>query len=298
MVILVCGSLCLPKKDEEIIHQTIHRTFEETGKGFIAWLKNGRLTMDHDVLAKFLNPALARSFEMPPSSPGGVAQGQSNVPLHYSDRRRHSEQLTVRSPEYGGENENLPQQRVFFPDATPAYNTEQNRLIGKLVLKGKLRYGNISLNQADIKQFREIPEDIVQHLRQTGKHIAESEFKIMFVPNHDQHVIFFCDPEIEMADNDLLLLKTRVINGLVSLHEDNVEARYPADWQVPVFILEDLKKKNSNGKLFIISDEKGNLKCHIKSEKKGRVAETRSKALAFFTSITSTKESASKTKFV
>ena len=98
--------------------------------------------------------------------------------------------------------------------------------------------------------------------------------------------------------NDLLLLKTRVINGLVSLHEDNVEARYPADWQVPVFILEDLKKNKSNGKLFIISDEKGNLKCRIKSEKKGRVAETRSKALAFFTSITSTKESASKTKFV
>ena len=36
----------------------------------------------------------------------------------------------------------------------------------------------------------------------------------------------------------------------------------------------------------------------IKSEKKGRVAETRSKALAFFMSITSTKESASKTKIV
>ena len=34
--------------------------------------------------------------------------------------------------------------------------------------------------------------------------------------------------------------------------------------------------------LFIISDEKGNLKCHIiKSEKKGRVAETKSNAMAF-----------------
>ena len=291
MVILVCGSLCLPKKDEEIIHQTIHRTFEETDKGFIAWLKNGRVTVEPDVLAQLLNPALARSFEMPPSSPGGVAQGQSNVPLHSSDRRRHLEQLTERNPGYGWENENLLQQRVLVPAATPAYNTEQNRLIGKLVLKGKLRYGEISLYPADIKKFREIPEDIVQNLRQTYTRIPESEFKIMFVLNHNQHVAYVGDQEIEMADNDLLLLKTLVINGLVSLREDHIEARYPADWQVPVYILEDLKKKKSNGKLFIISDEKGNLKCHIKNGKMGRV-------LAFFTSIGSTKESASKTKFV
>ena len=288
---MVCGSLCLPKEDEEIIHQTIHRTFEETGKGFIAGLENGRLTIDPDILAQFLNPAFARSFETPPSSPGGVEQGQRNVPLHYSDR-------TERNPGYGWENENLHQQRVSFPATTPAYNTEQNRLIGKLVLKGKLHYGDIFLKPADLKAFWEIPEDIVQHIRQTNKHIAERTVKVMFVPNHKQHLIYVGDQEIEMADNDLLLLKTRVINGLVSLHEDYVEVRYPADWQVPVYILEDLEKKKSNGKLFMISDEKGNLKCHIKSEKKGRVAETKSKALALFTSIRSTKESASKATFV
>lgn len=271
MVILVCGSLCLPEKGEEIIHKTIHRTFEETGKGFIAGLENGRLTIDPDVLAQFLNPALARSLEMPPSSPGGVAQGQSNVPLHYSDRRRHLEQLTERNPGYGWENENLHQQRVFFPDATPAYNTEQNRLIGKLVLKGKLRYGNILLNQADIRQFREIPEDIVQLLRQTNKHIAESEFKIMFVPNHNLHVLYVGDQEIEMADNDLLLLKTRVKNGVVSFREDDIEVRCPADWRVPEVIVEDLKRTASNGKLFIISDEKGNLRCTVNSALKDRV---------------------------
>ena len=298
MVILVCSSLCLPKKDEEIIHQTIHRTFEETGKGFIAWLKNGELTIDPDVLAQFLNPVLGRSFEMPTRSPGGVAQGQSNVPLHSSDRRRYMEQLPERNPGYGWKNENLHQQRVSFPAATPAYNTKQNCLIRKLVLKGKLHHGNIFLKPADLKELPKIPEDIVQILRQTYKHIAESGFKIMFIANHNQHVVYVGYQEIEMADNDLLLLKTRVINGLVSFHKDDIEARYPADWQVPVQILEDLKKKKSNGKLYIVSDEKGNLKCHIKSELKGRVAETKSKDMVFFTSITPTKESASKTKFV
>ena len=302
VVILVCGSLFLPEKDEEIIHQTIHRTFEETAKGFIAWLKNGRLTVDPDVLAQFLSPGLARSFEMPPSSPGGVAQGQSNVPLHSSDRRRHFEQLPERNPGYGWKNENLHQQRVSFPAATPAYNTEQNRMIGKLVLKSKLRYGNISLESADLEflshEFCEIADETAQVLLKTYKYIDEIQLKIMSIASHKSQIVYVGDQGIEMADNDLLLLKTCVINGMVSFDEDDIEVRYLADWQVPVYILEDLDKKKSNGKLFIISDEKGNLKCHIKSEKQGIVAETKNKALALFTSITSTKESASKSKYV
>ena len=298
----VCGSLSLNEEDEEIIHQTIHRTFEEKNKGFIAWLRNGRLTVDTDVLVQLLNPAFTMAFVMPPSSPPrGRDQGFTNVPLHSFDQRLQVEQLPERKMGYGWENENL--EPVCLPAATPPYNAKQNQgVIGKLVLESKLRYGLISFEPADLKflsgEFREIPEDIVQHLLQTHKEIDESRVKIMLVPSHNDQLIYVGDQGIEMADNDLLLLKTRVINGLVSLHQDDIEARYPADWQVPVYILEDLDKKKSNGKLFIISDEKGNLKCHILSEKKGRVAETKSKAMAFFTSIMPTKESASKTKFV
>ena len=60
-----------------------------------------------------------------------------------------------------------------------------------------------------------------------------------------------------MGYNDLLLLKTRVIKGLVSFREDDVEFQYPG-WKVRLFILEDLKRNSSTGRLFIISDEKGN----------------------------------------
>ena len=297
MVILVCGSLSLPKDDEEIIHQKIYRTFEEKDKGFIAWLKNGSLTVDTDVLVQLLNPALVESFWMPQS-----AQGGTNIPSHSFDQRHHLEQPPERKPVYGLENENLQQQRESFPVAIPTNNTKQNRLIGKLVLKSKLRYGNISFQSADLKfltpEFQKIPEDIIQHLLQTNKHVQERSVKIMLVPSHHEQLVYVGDQEIEMNDNDLLLLKTRVIDGLVSFHEDDIEARYPADWKVPVYILEDLKWRKSNGRLFIISDEKGNLKCRIKPEKKDRLAETRNKALAFFTSIMPTKESASKTKFV
>lgn len=58
---MVCGSLYLPMNDEGIIHQTIYRTVKGKDKGFITWLKNGRLTVDPDVLAQLLNPIFIMS---------------------------------------------------------------------------------------------------------------------------------------------------------------------------------------------------------------------------------------------
>ena len=285
---LVCGTLSLPKEDEDIINQTIYRTVKE--RGFIAWLKNGRLTVHHDVLAQLLNPACTMSCVVTPSSPRGAAQGQSSVPLHSFDRRRHVEKPPERKPGYGWENENLQQQRASFPvAATRTYNTEQNRMIGKLVLKSKLRYGKISFESADLEflsqEFCEIADDTAQVLLKTYKHIDERQLKIMSIASHKSQIVYVGDQGIEMADNDLLLFKTRVINGLVSFHEDDIEARYPEDWQVPMYILEDLKRKASNGKLFIISDEKGNLRCTVKRTervKEAAVAGVRDMVLAFW----------------
>ena len=274
-----------------MIHRSIYRAVEGKGKGFIAWLIDGRLTVDTDVLAELLNPAFTMSecaCVVTPSSPRGVAQGQTNLLLHSFNRRRLMEQSPERKLGYGLENANLQQQRFSLPAATPSYKTIQNRVTGKLVLKSQLRYGNISFESADVEflsqEFREIPEDIVQYLLKSYKHVQERRVKIMLVPSHTQHLVYIGDQEIEMADNDLLLLKTRVVNGLVSFHEDDVEARYPADWLLPVYILDSLRKNRSNGKLFIISDEKGNLRSLVKSAIKDRVAGTKDKALAFFTS--------------
>ena len=75
-----------------------------------------------------------------------------------------------------------------------------------------------------------------------------------------------------MGNNDFLRLKTRVIKGLVSFREDDVEFQYPG-WKVPLFILEDLKRKSSTGRLFIISDERGNLRCKVKREVADKLAD-------------------------
>ena len=297
VVVLVCGSLSLPDEDEEIIHRTIYDTIKKKEKGFIAWLKDGRLTVDTDVLAQLLNPDLILSCVTPP---GGAAPGQTNIPVHSLHQRLHLQPPPERKPPYGWENENLQQQRVSLPVATPTNKTKPNRVMGKLLLKSKLRYGKISFNSPDLEflseEFREIPDVIAQSLLKTYKHINERKVKIMSVPDHNSAQLVYCgDQEIEMADNDLILLKTRVRNGLVYFHEDDIEVRYPADWQIPTHILEDLRKKGSNGKLFIISDEKGNLRSIVKSAVMDRVTGTKDKALAFFTFK---KGSASKEKIV
>lgn len=293
MVILVCGSLYLPKKDEEIIYQTIQRTFEEKGKGFIAWLKNGKLMVDTDVLAQLLKPTSNESLVMPASSPQWVLQGQTNPPLPSSDQGSYVEQPPGRKPGYGWTNENLQQQRVSPPAAaTPTYvynYTKNNPVKGKLLLKSKLRYGNISFESSDLEilcdEFWKNPGEVAQDLLKTYKRIDERQVKILSVPNHHSHLAYVGDQGIEMADNDLLLLKTRVNNGLVSFDENDIEVRFPADWQVPVKILEDLKNKRLDGRLFIISDEKGNLKCTVKKlGVKDRMAGAKDKAVAFITS--------------
>ena len=205
----------------------VDRNINRTVKeqAFIAWLKNGRLTEDPGVQAQLPNPASAMMFVMPPSS-----------------------------------------RRGGIPPTTPSY-TKYSPLTGKLVLKSKLRYGKISFAKADLEYyspdaFQQTSEDDCRILWEKGRCTAETKIKIMLVRN--ESVVYIGDQGTEMADNDLLLLKTRVNKGLVSFQEDDIEFLYP-NWEVPTNIIEDLRSKKSNGKLFIISDEKGNLRCRVES---------------------------------
>ena len=68
---------------------------------------------------------------------------------------------------------------------------------------------------------------------------------------------------------DLLLLKTRVTNGLVSFHKDDIGSISRGLASTYVNPCRPGKEKNLTAhELFIISDEKGHFKYHIKSGKK------------------------------
>ena len=168
---------------------------------------------------------------------------------------------------------------------TPTYTAHgPGSLAGKLLFKGKLRHGRISYAPEDVEfsslHFLGLPDDKKQRYLDNYSHIDEIHLKVVSCRPENSLLVLVGDQGIEMENNDLLLLKTRVIKGLVSFREDDVEFQYPG-WKVPLFILEDLKRKASTGRLFIISDEKGNLRCKVKRDLTDSLAESVIKFSAF-----------------
>ena len=274
----------MPKKDEEKVLEEINRHVKE--KGFIAWLKDGRLSVHPDVLAQCLNPTLAESYMMSQSSASGVVQGESNVSPHTLDQQGHGVQPPERMPGYGCEDLNVQQQQTYFRYTIPA-SAIQDSVTGKLVLKSKIRYGYISFAKKDVKflspEFEEVlyQQNFIEHFRNT----AEVEVKIMFVPKNNIFWVLKSDWGVEMASNDLLLLKTRVINGKISFCGSDVEVCYP-NWKVPEHITKSFENKAYNGTLFIISDEQGNLRSVVQHGTMDEVIGWKDRAFtAFFASL-------------
>ena len=74
---------------------------------------------------------------------------------------------------------------------------------------------------------------------------------------------------IEITANETLLLKTRIGEGVVSFQENDVDFRYE-NFPIPQEIIDKLKEEycaTHCGVLYIISDEKGNLRTIVKIEK-------------------------------
>ena len=269
----------MPVEDEKKVLEEINRSVEK--KGFIAWLKEGRLSVHRDVLAQFLTPPLAKSYMMSRSGALGVVRGQSNVSPHPLDQQGHEVQPPERIRGHGCEDWNVQQQQTYFHYEIPA-SAKQDSVTGKLVLKSKIRYGNISFEGRDIKflspEFQGVPYEMQRELMKQYRYTDEVEVKIMFVPENNMLWVFYGDHGVEMANNDLLLLKTRVINGQISFYGSDVEFCCP-NWTVPGYIAESLKKKACNGTLFIISGEKGNLRTVVKRRTKEELIGLKDKAV-------------------
>ena len=69
---------------------------------------------------------------------------------------------------------------------------------------------------------------------------------------------------LQLDDNETLMLKTRICYGKVSFKPENVEFKYPG-WVIPQDIVESLEREQfaHNGEVFVISDEKGNLRSKV-----------------------------------
>lgn len=272
---MVCDDVSLPEEDEQILHNKINRTVEE--KGFIAWLKNGRLTVGTDVLAQVLNPALT-SYMRPERS----GQAKINVPsLSVGQAQCSSVYPSERKPGCGLQNVNIQQQDKPFPPAIPVY-TARNPLKTKLVLKSILRFGRISYHPQDVQvlspELQKLSYDDCQSLLAKWGGIPAIEVRIIRVPSDNRQCIDCAFRGIEMADDELVVLDTRVRKGEVSFDKKDLEFCYPG-WTVPKHISDDLKKQEANGKLFVIADGEGNLRRIIQSETMDKLTGAKDKFL-------------------
>ena len=82
---------------------------------------------------------------------------------------------------------------------------------------------------------------------------------------------------IEIAGNEMLMLKTRILYGQVSFQENDVDFRR-GTWQIPQYMVENLKEKywsTPSGDLVIISDDREQLRMVVKV---GAISRVRSAA--------------------
>ena len=86
-----------------------------------------------------------------------------------------------------------------------------------------------------------------------GEIVKPPQPQLPAAPNYDG---------LQLDVNEALMLKTRICYGKVSFKPEDVEFTYPG-WVIPQHLKESLEREQfatHNGELFVISDEKGNLK--------------------------------------
>ena len=293
---MICETLHFKSKDDEaIVGQTIERTINEKGKGFVAWLKKGKLTVDPDVLVQFLGSTSAASQpqtqkklsrdsvqEMTNVSPGSAAESFSTCSYQPRDPRQRNLSEWERGAEWNVPNMQQPAPQAsatFYQWCPPAVCPPAVTITGQpVMLRTLLRYGQISYSLDDIQlwdpAFR-VPDYITQGLLHQHSNTPVTGVKIVL--DHSGQLQCSFDPKlkeisrsryegVQIAANETLQLKTRIRNGEVSFQEGDVFFRY-GNFQIPQDIaggLRDEYYQTPCGDLYIISNEKWDLRCIVK----------------------------------
>lgn len=303
---VICGTSALSLKDEAIFTENVGRILEDTGKGFIVWVKHNLMTIEPDVLVQMImapaattrdqNTKLQTGYQDDFSRPTHTTQPPVSVGM---DRHGQSRGDHVKRPQhetcYGHEtrwNEHRfqqPRARQDFvggqtassPAFTPSF-TSKGELI---MLKTRLRFGKISYDRADLKIMYpgfEVPSHIKSSLLQKHSYTSEAVIEIVSDPKSreirwsvDRPISTEDDDEpIHVAPNETMVLITHVRYGKVSMKKDDVELVYP-EWKTPDYLAKTLKREYClipDGNIYVVSDEKGNLrfKVHYTIGKKAR----------------------------
>ena len=290
IVILVCGTCPLKSEDDDTtVRQTIERIISKQGKGFIACLTNGKLSVDADALVQLLtsptpqsNPRTnhSRGFQEKISDATGSAAEST-----YSGQSQ-SDPLQNPSNWQSGHGWNAQNAQQPTPQAAATNQQMRSPATSEneepVLLRTILRYGKVSWKSEDLQMWNPdftVPENIRKRLFQEYQDVPEAGVRIVLDSNHEPKSYvdtelkeFSRKKEIQMERNETLLLKTRLCYGEASFKENDVHYRY-ANWQIPPHIAGSLKEKHKSTAVadVIISSKDGKLRCKVKIGKKDKI---------------------------
>ena len=282
---MVCDYCPLKPDDATIVHDYIERFFKKSNKGFIARLTNGKLEVEPDILAQFLNPQMVPQKSCPVESfPGqasvssGFAYGSQQNDLAqgpgYPLTRPLEENTT-----YGLQGP-LPHQ-----SGVKVYHTSKGEPI---MLKSKLRHGSISYHPDHIITQRpgfKVPDYIAQSLLEDYHDTPEAEVEIVSDPADGK--VFRWSVKAKGKEKNKkkqkgrLLFKSRVNDGLISYDRNDVKYCSDQEWRVPPYFADSLQRQKSSGMLSVFSDEEKNLFYEVEHTIIDTASEVKDKAAGF-----------------
>ena len=253
---MICDNCSLPPKDEEIVSRTIEDIINRRGKGSIAWLKKGKLSVEPDVLLKSLTStsptpqpnaqtnSWRASRENKRDAPGSVTE------LFSTNSGDSQSGLLQRNPSDWGHMQQAPTTIEPLMNLYPAV-----LVTGEPVwLRSILRFGRISFELGDLQLWNPafiVPNfiniDLIQRYQDTP------EIGVRIVQSTGGQFQWSVDPKlievsksryegIRIAANETLVLKTRICEGLVSFQENDVDFRYGI-FQIPQDVIKKIERR-------------------------------------------------------
>ena len=296
--------------DEAIISRLVESIFKDTGKGVVVWVKENQLPAPNVLLelivrpmSSIMNTESQTSSSEDFSRSANTAQAAANVPAdrQYIETPQAGhmtsppQQQTRWHPLQYGRNvhqsqRTMPNQPTASSSSGTGYVPPRGEL---LMLKARLLSGRISYQRGHVEIVQPgfvVPDYITETLRETHLNTPEAVVKIMrdksgrlrcsvepkskSKTSQEQHSQSATEDEesLFLAKNETVMLHTRVRYGQISFEQGALEFIYP-EWKTPNCIVQCLKDEfwaTPDGELFVISDEKGNLRLKVLTRRKAR----------------------------
>ena len=301
---MISGPCALPSPSgEAIFTQTVESILTSSGKGFVVWMRDNRIAVEPDVLLQMLlcqtssivntQPQCSYSSGFSRPTLDNTGQAANNFPTYRQTVQKHQGGHTTSHP---------PSQETAYAPLRYDPNVFQSQQAvpiqstagwvppkgESVVLKAVLFNGSISSRHVEIsypgfklpdyiknslyQEHFNTPEAVVTIISdQNGKlrwsvNVPKSKIKTTVMYQENLRSAIKNEKSIPLADNETVMLVTRVRYGEISLEKGDLRHFYQG-WRIPDHLVHSLKRECfsiPDGELYVFSDETGKLRHKVR----------------------------------